>query len=182
MRSMVEGARSAISPPCLRAANAKRSSLMSASDPRVLLRSLFDAAVAAADPALIVPRASARAAQRANDRRRRGQGGGGDGGGGGEALARAAGRARSSPASAMARRRSGFASSRPDIRTRTRPAWRPRAKSWRWCTASRATISCSRSSPAAGRRCCRCRAARSRSPTSRRSPARCSRAARASAK
>ena len=55
MRSMVEGARkrhqSALSP----SRKCETIGLMAPSDPRVLLRSLFDAAVAAADPALIVP-------------------------------------------------------------------------------------------------------------------------------
>ena len=54
MRSMVEGARiakSALSP----SRKCETIGLMAASDPRMLLRSLFDAAVAAADPSLIVP-------------------------------------------------------------------------------------------------------------------------------
>ena len=125
---------------------------------------------------------SAGAAQRTNDRRRRRQGGGGDGGGGREALARAARGTRRHP-------RRPWRADKADSRRRGRAPEPGRrryggrgAKSCRRCMVSPATISSSRSSPAAGRPCSRFRPASSRSPTSRRSPARCSRAARASAK
>ena len=101
------------------------------STPKPSSPSIFDAAVAAADPELHDPQASAGQAQGPHHRHRRRQGLGADGGGVREGLGRAARRRGRHPLRLCRAVPSASRSSRPRIRCPTRRGSRPRSDCWR---------------------------------------------------